>query len=605
MRKGDVFLIFINKAKKCIASFNYKRQVNSDTYKATNIMLLLLFPVFITTLVEMIQMKSPSKFVEFLFTNPSIVLFDIILVSVIFFGLLILFKKGWLAVLIEGVGLTTLSIVELFKFNTNGNHLILTDLRIAANPKGLGNLKSFAYIKITPQLVVFVLILFIYIGLVFWFNPIIKSKPVKRMAVSITIFTLIYGFIATPSIAVPVYSFFDIDTSNEENFFKINEKFDNNNFLAFLAETTTEGLNKDVNEPENYSVESMATLLTDVKETKSAKVKPNVIVIMSESFADFRSFDTLDIDPEIYEAFDSIRNEGFAGKAVVPAFASFTVKTEFELNFGLPVKSLNDPNMPQRMLLDRPQQTVARYYDTLGYDTNYIHTFSKTFYSREKIYSNFGFDHMYWDDNLTVPTEYFKTYISDTTIFNQMKKIISDTDEPVFIHATTMQNHQPYEDPNMTELEYYFDGINDMTHNLKDFIEEVKYSSEPTVILFIGDHYPCFKGENSVYNQLNINGDNCNNLYVQNYFIWDNYGLNYSKAPDETISAFYLPYVVMDLIDAPKTEITETMLQKMNEIPIYTTNYDTEIQNDETIDSITYDIVLGEQYLKEVENEAN
>lgn len=595
----------INTAKKGITSFNLKRNKNSDTYKATNLILLLAFPIFIAALIEMIQMKSPSKFIEFLFTSPSIILFDIILTSVIFIGLLILFKKGWLAIFIEGVGLTTLSVVELFKYNTNGNHLILTDLRVAANPKGIGNLKNFAYIKITPSLVAFVLILFIYIGFVFWFNPVIKSKPVKRIAMSVTIFTLIYGFIATPSIAVPVYAFFDIDTDYEENFFKINEKFDNNNFLAFLAETTTEGLNKDVNEPENYSVESMATLLSNVSEEKSTKVKPNVIVIMSESFANFTNFDSLDIDPETYEAFNSIRKEGFAGRAVVPTFASFTVKTEFELNFGLPVKSLNDPNMPQRMLIDRPQQTIARYYDSIGYDTNYIHTFSKTFYSRESIYSNFGFNHMYWDDNLTVPTEYFKTYISDTTIFNQMDKIMSDTDEPVFIHATTMQNHQPYDDPNMSELEYYFDGVNDMTHNLKAFLEDVKSSDEPTVVLFIGDHFPCFKGENSVYNQLNINGSNCNNLYVQDYFIWDNYGLNYSSIPKETISAFYLPYVIMDIIDAPKTEITQTMLQKMKQLPIYTTNYDTNIQNDSTIDSITYDMILGEQYLKEVENETN
>lgn len=594
-----------NTVNKGITSFNLKRQKNSDTYKATNIILLLAFPFFITALIEMIQMKSPSKFIEFLFTSPSIVLFDVIFSSVMFFGLLVLFKKGWLSVLIEGVGLTTLSVIELFKFNTNGNHLILTDLRVAANPKGIGKLKSFAYIKITPELVIFVLILFIYIGLVFWFNPILKSKPIKRIALSVTTFALIYGFIATPTIAIPVYSFFNIDTANQENYFKINEKFDNNNFLAFLAETTTEGLNKDVNEPANYSVESMATLLDNVSEEKSAKVKPNVIVIMSESFADFRYFDALDIDPEVYKDFDAIRNEGFAGKAVVPTFASFTVKTEFELNFGLPVKSLNDPNMPQKMLLDRPQQTIASYYDSLGYDTNYIHTFSKTFYSRDRIYSNFGFDHMYWDDSLTVPTEYFKTYISDTTIFNQMEKIIDDTDKPVFIHATTMQNHQPYDDPNMTELEYYFDGIEDMTHNLKAFIDDVKSSGEPTVVLFVGDHFPCFKGENSVYNQLNIDANNCNNLYVQNYFIWDNYGLNYSSVPNETVSAFYLPYVVMDLIDAPKTDIAQTMLQKMKELPIYTTNFDNNIPNDDIIDSITYDIVLGKQYLKEVENEAN
>ena len=57
---------------------------------------------------------------------------------------------------------------------------------------------------------------------------------------------------------------------------------------------------------------------------------------------------------------------------------------------------------------------------------------------------------MYFDDNLTVPTEYYKTYISDRTIWAQAEKIIEDSDEPAFIHCTTMQDHQPY-DPETEE----------------------------------------------------------------------------------------------------------------------------------------------------------
>lgn len=581
-----------------ISQISQKRQSNSEKYKATNFLLMIGFPLFITTLIEIIQMKTVSKFILFLFEKPSIVLFNILLASMIFITLLFLFKKGWVAVAVMGITLTTLSVVELFKFNTSGNHLILTDMKMAVN---VGNLTRFAYIKITAPLVISVAILFIYIGAVFWFNPKLKIKMSKRLVTSGVSFATITCLLVTPSIAVPVYSFFDIDTTYSDNVFRVNEKFDNNNFLAFLAQTTTEFLSRKIDEPEYYTIDTIGEMLIPANKGTEIFKKPNVIMIMSEAFADFRIFDSLEIDPSIYESFDNIRNEGYAGRAVVPAFGSFTVKTEFELMFGLPVKSLNDPNMPQRLLLDREQQTMPRYFNSLGYNTNYIHTFASTFYSRERIFANYGYDNMYFDDDLTVPTEYYEAYISDTTIFNQIDTILAENEDPSFIFTTTMQNHQPY-NPNeayTTQLDYYLAGIKNMTGNLEEFINGLKELDEPTLVFFVGDHFPCFKGEDSIYNQLEINSQNCNELYEQSYFIWSNYDMDYSDAPNGPISAFYMPYVLLDLIDAPKDDLIQTMLDKSKSFPIYTTNYDNTTANDAELDMFTYDIVLGEQYLDE------
>jgi len=589
--------------KSKVKVIHSQRLINSDKYKATNLILVLAFPLFITTLVEIVQMKTPSKFIIFLFNKPSIILFNILLTSIIFLALLLIFKRAIIAVAIQGISLTTLSVVELFKFNTSGNHLILTDMKMAVN---VGNLTKFAYIKITPSLVLYVAILFVYLGAVFWYNPILKVKFSKRIISATACAATVVVVLVTPQIALPVYSFFDIDTSSTDNVFRLNQKFENNNMIAFLAQTTTEFLSRKVEEPQDYNVKAISEMLDNVPKDSDSFKKPNVIVIQSEAFTDFRIFDELDIDSSIYQSFDNIRNssKSFAGNAVVPTFGSFTVKTEFELMFGLPTKSLNDPNMPQRLLLDRPQQTIPSYYQSLGYNTNFIHTFAKTFYSRERVYENCGYNNMYFDDNLTVPVEYYKTYISDTTIFNQMNKIFDETADPAFIYTVTMENHQPYNPTEdcPTQLDYYLAGVKDMTQNLEKYLNSIK---EPTVVLFIGDHFPCFKGEESVYNQLDINGENCNNLYVQPYFIWNNFGMDYNEAPKETISAFYLPYVVLDLIDAPKNELSQTMLDKMKEIPTYSTNYDNTVPNDEQLDMFTYDIVMGEQYLKEGENETN
>lgn len=596
-------LFFIIKSR--FDNLTKKRLENSNKYKATNIFLTLAFPIFLTAMIEIIQMKSVKAFVLFMFSRPTVLLFNVILVSILYAIVIFFTKKIYLATTGVGLALTTLAIVELFKFNTSGNHLILTDMKMAVN---INKLKSFAYIKITPQLVVLCLIILAYLVAVYWFNPVIKTNLKKRLASASVCIASIVTLLFAPSVAMPVYSFFNIDTTYTDNVFRINEKFENNNFLAFLAQTTTEYLSRKVKEPEQYNQESITTMLSNVSTDNNAAgtnyKRPNVIMIMSEAFADFRKFDELDIDPSIYAAYDRIKEKSFSGTAVVPAFGAYTVRTEFELNFGLPCKSLNDPNMPQRLLLDRPQQTIPSYFKSLGYNTNYIHTFDKTFYGRNKVFANYGFDNMYFSDNLTVPVENYEAYISDKVIFNQVEQMLKNTDEPVFIHTTTMQNHQPYNPTPeyTTQLDYYLAGVKDMLGNLEKMLEDLEKSGEPTVVFMVGDHYPAFKGEDSIYNTLGITGENAGHMYEQPYFIWSNYDIDTSKGPTEKVSSFYLPYIIMDMIDAPKSTFVQAMLDKMKTVPVYTTNYDINIPNDKELDMYTYDIVLGHQYLGEVRN---
>ena len=179
--------------------------------------------------------------------------------------------------------------------------------------------------------------------------------------------------------------------------------------------------------------------------------------------------------------FDKIAAEGYRGQLIVPTFASFTVRTEFELLFGLPVKSLNDPNMPQRMLAERDQPSMARYYKSLGYNTAYVHPFLSSFYSRKRVYGTFGFDQMIFEDDFTVPVEYKGSYIKDKTVFDQIEKLIDESDEPLYVHTTTMQNHQPYTDgPSSNELDNYLSNIKVTSDALEAFTAHLKELDEPT-----------------------------------------------------------------------------------------------------------------------------
>lgn len=589
---------FLNTAGACGAklhAFNQRREQNTERYHTTNLVLTLLFPIFIVCMAELNQAKYPSKLILFAVERPTVMIFNILIATLIFYMLRQLFKKGWIAVLTQSFVYMALSIVELFKYGTNGNHLILADMRLA---KSVKSLKSFAYIKITPMLITYVVIVALFFAAVFWFNPKQKHKLSRRLITAGTCLVSGLCIVMVPAISTPVYALFDLDTTNAANTFQLNEKFDNNSFLAFFVQTTSESLANRLQVPEGYDEAAINTYLdVDVpEENEDDFIKPNVITVMSEAYADFRKFDQLGLDTDAYDGFDEVAAEGYRGTAIVPTFASYTVRTEFELMFGLPVRSLNDPNMPQRVLLEREQPTVVRTYKDYGYDTAYVHPFLRSFYSRSRVYARFGFDQMIFDDNFTVPVNYYGTYIEDKTVFNQIEQLLEDSDKPMYVHATTMQNHQPYNqglDPD-AEFDNYLQWIGHTSESLREFTNDLKKIKEPTIVLFVGDHFPSLKGENSTYDALGMNGSNCSILYEQSFVLWSNYDQDFSRMPDEPISTFYLPYVVKDLINAPKDSYTQAMLDKMKTLPVYATNYDSDAPRDSELDILTYDRILGD-----------
>lgn len=586
-----------------------KRKENTEKFKLVNRIMLFAFPLIICSVAEIIPGKGVTPYINLWVDHPTVVLFDILVAACIFVFFLALTRSGWISILIQGVAYVALATTELFKYNTNGNHLILSDMRLARN---LRSLKSFAYIKITPRLVIMYLLVIAFLFAIYYINPRVNWKPLPRIIASAAVLLPIAGMITVSWFYKPVYKFFKVDTTFATNDMLLKEKFDNNGFLAFLMQTATESYESRLTEPEHYSEDEIKGIFTNLKVDSSGNfnngVKPNVIFIMSESYADFRVFDELDIDEKYYADFDKARSDGKTGTIITPTYASWTVRSEFELMFGLPVKSLNDPNMPQRELSDRTQPAFAQYYNSWGYNTAYVHPFTKTFYSRDIVYGNFGFKKMYFYDkdtgesDFTVPLNYYKDaqgndiYIDDASIFDQLLDLVKTSDDPMYIHTTTMQNHQPYDDdPEKPEIDNYLTRLKDTNTALINFLNELKKLDEPTIVFFVGDHFPSLR-EDGVYSQLGLNGDNCSILYQQSYFLWSNYDADFSKVPDEEFSFFYIPTVIAEVIDAPHDGFIEKMLELMKKVPVYSTSYDDQIPNNEELDMLTYDRVVGKLY---------
>ena len=586
-----------------LKDFQRKRQENSEKYHKLNVFLVFFFPLFISSMAEINQFKKAGAFFSFAADRPTVMLFNVIIAAIVFVFLWALTHKAWIATAVESFVYMALSITELFKYGTNGNHLILSDMKLIRSVKSL---KSFAYIKITPRLVIYCLIVIAFMLLVFYFNPKLpRLSPAKRVITALCCVVPSASLIVLPSFYQPVYSFFKVDTTAATNAFLLNEKFDSNSFLAFIVETASENFANRLVEPDNYNeefVEEITAVDIDKSEDFNGGKKPNVVVIMSESYADFRAFDQLDIDDAVYAEFDKASSEGHSGIAITPTYASWTVRSEFELLFGLPVRGLNTPNMPQRSLAEREQPALAQYYKSWGYSTAYVHPFQSSFYSRSRIYGEFGFDKMIFhndqtgESDFTVPIEHYGTYVDDSTVYNQLLDLIDTTDKPLYVHTTTMQNHQPYNqgaDPT-DEFGNYLKWIQHSNEGLAVFLEKLKNIDEPTLVFFVGDHFPSLRGETSVYSQLDLTGDNCSILYEQKYFLWSNYDADYSSVPENEVSFFYMPYVIFNIIDAPHDAFIEKMMNFMKELPVYSSDYDSTVPNNEELNVLTYDRVIGD-----------
>ena len=586
-------------------SVHEKRSYNTLRYPMTNRLLMMLYPIFIVCMAELNQDKYPSKLVLFITNHPTIMLFNVLIAALIFIGALLLFKSGWFSMLLESILYMALSITELFKYNTNGNHLIMTDMKLF---RSLKSLTSFAYIKITPRLVLYIAICAAFILLAFWFNPRLKMrlKLRKRLAPGLACLIACVMVVTVPAISQPVYALFRLDTKEADNTFILNEKFDNNGFLAFFMQTGSENLSNQLEEPEDYKEDSSDTvkqyLATEVPDLDfDDGVKPNVVEIMSESFADFRAFsDKLselgytNLDP-YYAGLDKAASMGTEGTLIVPTYASYTVRTEFELLFGLPEPPRTAPHPPPRLMLARPQPTGPADYQSGGYSTAYVHPFQSSFYSRKRIYGQFNFDQMIFEDDFTVPVTTYGEYIDDNVVYNQIESLIASTDEPLSVPATTMQNHQPYSDGDSEDdFINYLSRIQHSADGLADFLERLSQIDEPTIVLFVGDHFPSLRGDDGIYSQLNITSENCSTLYEQRYILWNNYGLNTSLLPSEAVSTYYAPYLVMQLIDAPRDSFTQTMMNEMETEPVYSTNYMPMQEADKKLDTLTYDRILGD-----------
>ncbi len=300
--------------------------------------------------------------------------------------------------------------------------------------------------------------------------------------------------------------------------------------------------------------------------------KPHIIVVMSESYTDFRTIRDLPLTEPVMPYFDSLmtRDDVVSGEMLVSIFGGGTCNTEFEFLTGGSMLFLQDGVIPYSSYMKRPTHSVCSVLKEQGYRNVAVHPYIRTFWDRHTVYPNLGFDEFISMEGFEDP-EIIRSFISDRSCFERIVEEFEQTgdDERLFLYAVTMQNHFPYyvdEDrlggiqyhiqlnglTDMESAEMYFSLLRQSDDALRYLIKYFESQEEPVILVFFGDHLPGNNQELMPFYEYLFDGEIANlnlvqtrQMYETPFFVWSN-TVDLPKQEIEIISPNLLGAYVLD-----------------------------------------------------------
>ncbi len=323
--------------------------------------------------------------------------------------------------------------------------------------------------------------------------------------------------------------------------------------------------------------------------------KPNVIVIMNETFSDLSSLAaSLDkemlVSTEVLPFFHSLSNDApnvVKGTAMASVFGGNTANSEFEFLTANSMAFLPQNTVAYNFYLNSTNCfSIVDVMEAAGYRTVGMHPEPGSNWNRTQIYSYFGFDETYFletnangastfvNQNAITEDEMYRGHVSDLTVYNRIIELYENKEEgeSLFTFAITMQNHSGYSTSNFdytvmmnspgssNAVNEYLSSVNNADAALQALIEYFEAQEEETLIVFFGDHQPSLTS--SFYTEcLGIDDDASTEVlqlkYQIPYLFWGNFEFETEFA--ELTSINYLSSHVLEIAGIDKTGFLELL----------------------------------------------
>lgn len=288
--------------------------------------------------------------------------------------------------------------------------------------------------------------------------------------------------------------------------------------------------------------------------------KPNIILIMNESLADFSQIADVDYNIDPLEYIHSMKENTIYGKDFVSIFGAGTSNSEFEAMTGNTMTFFpSGCNVFQQFMHDSTF-SLPSYLKSMGYATEAIHPSSGTNWNRIVSYKSMKFDKFTTIDDFVNP-EYIR-YISDKESY---KKVIErfeakEKGKPMYMFDLTIQNHggyltntdwenpvYPVDDSHLVATKEYLSSTKVSDDAFRYLIDYFSKEKEPTVICMFGDHQPSIEDE--YYEKMlgkpqsKWELEDIQKRFTTPFIIWANYDIE--EAQDIVISNNYLENMLL------------------------------------------------------------
>lgn len=338
-----------------------------------------------------------------------------------------------------------------------------------------------------------------------------------------------------------------------------------------------------IQEPEGYSADTIAQLEQDYQEAEAPTGDlPDILVIMNESYADFRRVGDLRTNISVTPFADSLHENTIRGFALTSIFGAKTANSEFEFLTGASMSYLPKGSVPYQMYIKDDTFSLARVLSSYGYDTATTHPYLSSGWSRTVAYPLLGFSESTFEDSYPYE-DLIREYVSDREMYEFLLDRLDDQGEaPLFLFGISMQNHggYTYEGNNYTqtvflegyegeyaEAEQYLTLLHESDSAMEYLLTALQERERKTIVLFFGDHFPNV----GVGFFEELNGGPLDTLesqmekYTVPFFIWANYDIPEQEV--ELTSLNYLSRYLLEAADLPLSPYHQFLKELEEAIP--------------------------------------
>ena len=355
-----------------------------------------------------------------------------------------------------------------------------------------------------------------------------------------------------------------------------------------------------IDKPEDYSESGVGEITDIVREDGEAPEKtPNIIFVQLESFFDVNYLKNITLSENPIPTFTALKEQYTHGMLTVPTIGAGTVNTEFEILSGMNMSYFGAGEYPYKSILSKTTcESIPYILADLGYTSTAIHNHEGSFYSRDDVYRNLGFDRFISIEYMQNEDRNVNGWAKDSILTEHILKSLTSTDGSDFVFAVSVQAHGKYpttkidEDQHifvtdgiesealLCQYEYYVNQLYGTDLFIKKLTEAVMALEEETVLVLYGDHLPSL----SIDEESLSNGD----LFTTEYVVISNYDMEADYTDGKALNSYQLsPYIMKGL------GISEGYVNRLHQRASDNEKFE------EYLEALMYDLLYGEHYVLE------